>query len=287
MRISARGEAIAVAVTFGGLALTVLIDQGGHPLVALLRLTITAVALFILPGYFWHITLFPTAGALNGWERVALAISLSAASVPFLTLVLDGVLQVPLTLPVIALGVLGWTCLGALVALVRRRRLGPDAGFWMTIPLGNTVRVAALQGRVGTAIVVTVVGLVGLVGIAVVVTYTMPAPAQSYTQFYVLGQDGNAERYLNTLRVGLPADLRLGVINNEDRAFRAYIMVVIGNEPAGQSEIVNLEPGVKHEWTIPVTAVRASGPEPLTLQLWREQDNEAYRTLRLWVNVTD
>ncbi|MFN8377228.1 MAG: DUF1616 domain-containing protein [Anaerolineae bacterium] len=285
MRLSIRGELLVVAAVFGGLLVLVPLSELGIGLFVLLRVALSMVGLFVIPGYFWQVALFPRIDTLPNWGRAALCIGLSAASVPFLTLILDGILYVPMVLTSVLVGILIWTLIGALMAWWRRHRLAPEDRYSVRVPL-EQVRPIAAHDRLGTLLVALLVLAAGLFGAALVATYAVPGPAHRYSEFYVLGPDGNAEDYPRTLQTGIATTLLLTVSNHEGNSHRYMITAHIGGSTVGESESLSLDDGASATISLNITPTVAGDNQPIDVILRREGDAGPYRTLRLWADIT-
>lgn len=285
MRLAFRDELLATVGVFAGLVIVVPLSATGFAPFVLLRLFLSMIALLLIPGYFWQAALFPENASLTWWGRAALCVGISAASVPFLTLLLDGLLYVPMHFTGIAAGVLVWSLIGAALAWWRRRRLEQADRFMLAIPV-EQIRPVAAQDRLGTFLVALLLVAVAATGVALAVTYSVAGPARQFTEFSVLGPGDSAENYPRTLQVDTPTAIRLTVSNHEASAQRYFITARIGEQTVGASSAFDLADGASTGITLAITPTTTANDQPVDVILWREGFVGPYRTLRLWVDIT-
>ncbi len=283
-RISPRSEVVITILVFGGLALTVVLGEAGVRLVSGPRLILTLLVVLVAPGYFWHVALFPRQSSLEGWERSAMVIGLSAASVPPLAIVLDGALRVPLRIETILASITVWTGLGILAANARRQVVPRADRFGIRLTLAR-LAVPLRRDRIGALLIASFMLTTVVSALALLLTFTAEGPARSFTEFYVLGNEALAENYPRALRVGAPTLLTTTVVNEEDHATYFMVIARIGDQILGQSEPVTVAPGTSADLSVSVIPLFSDTDVPLDLDLMREDQAGAYRRLRLWVDV--
>ncbi|HYO89137.1 MAG TPA: DUF1616 domain-containing protein [Candidatus Limnocylindrales bacterium] len=284
MRISIRTELLAAGGASTALVLLATFNEAGVAFFALPRLLLTMLLVLAIPGYFWQIALFPRASSLEGWARAALIVSLSAASVPFLILVLDGALQTPLRFETMLAGIVIWSGLGAGAAWFRRRRLPYAQSFALHVPAVH-LRQSIRQDRLGSTLILVLAVSMLIIVVSLAATYIVPGPSQQFTEFYLLGSDGLAEAYLASLQVAVPVRFDTSVVNREDRTWRYSVVVMTGEDVIGQSISAAVAPGEQAQISVTAIPVRAGKAQPLDLLLMREGSVGPYRHLRLWVGI--
>lgn len=126
---------------------------------------------------------------------------------------------------------------------------------------------------------ILVVGLAGLVGF-VVSSFTT---AQPFTEFYVLGADGQAGNYSDAT-VDEPKTLTLGIENREQEP-TSYSAVVEHDGTVLESWDVTLEDGQRWREAFTVT-FDTTGQKRLDLYLYRDDGGDPYRELYVNLNVT-
>lgn len=257
---------------------------------------------FILfaPGYALTAVLFPEReGApgkqgrtISGLERLALSLGLSIAVVPLVGLLLNlttwGIRLGPI---VISLGTLTLAFCGA--AYWRRSRLeGEDALRWQ-LPRVEW-RTASRGERVLSAILILAILTAGSAVAYVVIT---PRPSEAFTEFYILGPDGRAENYPETLAAGEQGVIIIGVVNQEGRdtsyTIRPSLVrgtIVVSESGGSTFTPVDERPLPEVNVTVPSGAtderefevsLPSEGEWRLQFQLFREGDASPYRSLHL------
>lgn len=147
--------------------------------------------------------------------------------------------------------------------------------------------IASLSVRdVFTALLVVsvVAGLVGVVYVAL----TPQQAADTYTEFYILGSEGNASDYPTNLTVDERAAVTVGVVNHEQQRMR-YTIIVGSNERALTTRTITVDKGQK--WERPVSySIGQPGRTRVRFLLYRGSvsslETRPYRELRLWTNVS-
>lgn len=243
-------------------------------------------------------------------ERVALSFGLSVAIVPLVGLVLNftpwGIRLGPILVGVsaVTLGLL-------VVAAERRRQLPPDEQF--AVPYRQWIaRVRAelfepesqLDGVLNVLLVGSMLLAVGAVGYAVMV----PPQGESFSEFYLLGEDDDGElvaaNYPTEFTLGESQPVVVGITNNENEATEYTVVVqlqtvaVAGNETTvtereqldqfRSPQLADNETW-HHEYDIAPTRTgeqlrvqfllyRGDPPESPTVE-------NAYRDVHLWIDV--
>jgi len=173
----------------------------------------------------------PIDRGIDGIERVALSFGLSIAIVPLVGLVLNftpfGIRLVP-----IVLSITGLTVLLTVVAAVRRWELPPEERFdvpyrrWIAAARGELFEPDSnVDAALNILLAISVLLAVGSVAYAVAV----PPQGEQFTEFYILTEndDGDlvADDYPDTLVVGEPEPLHVGIGNNEYEP-TAYTVII-------------------------------------------------------------
>ncbi|WP_248516872.1 DUF1616 domain-containing protein [Salinarchaeum laminariae] len=266
-----------------------------------------------------------TGRGIDGIERVALSFGLSIAIVPLLGLVLNftpwGIRLLPI---LVAVG--GFTILAAIVAARRRWLLPPEDRFRVPYREWWAAGRAELfdpddrtDAVLNVVLVLAVLLAAGSVGYAVLV----PAEGEAFTEFYLLTEtdDGDlvADGYPEELVVGEPANMTVG-IGNEEHSRESYTVVVqlqrveVVNGSAGEgvqngTNVTEVEVVERQEldrmnadladgetWQQPheIVALGMTGEDRrLKYLLYRGEPPEtvtaetAYRDLHLWVDVVE
>jgi LysM repeat protein len=131
--------------------------------------------------------------------------------------------------------------------------------------------------------------LIGL-GAAVAFLATSRGSSESFSEFYILGPDGRAEGYPQTLELGDSLRVILGVVNHEGTDVAYEIEATLDGEAAGPVESVRLKDGERWEELVTLVPNQAGNDQKLEFLLHREEMDgmgEAYRAVHLWVDVEE
>ena len=130
--------------------------------------------------------------------------------------------------------------------------------------------------------------IVALAGV-VYVSMTPGAEADPYTEFYILGPDGNASDYPTNLSSGETGELMGGITNNEHHSMTYTVVLMLDNESVTE-RTVEVEEGETWEGMLRFTPEDA-GVKQLDILLYvgedPDLDDEPYRKLELVVDVTE
>lgn len=138
--------------------------------------------------------------------------------------------------------------------------------------------------------VLTLLLLAALVASVAGVVYVSVTPTQTadpFTEFYVLGPDGNASGYPTNLTVGETGEFVVGITNHEHESMEYAIVATLGDRPV-TNRSVRVPNDETWEDTIAFTA-RESGEYRLRILLYKGGTvrGEPDDFLRLWVTVSD
>ena len=174
---------------------------------------------FILffPGYAITSVLFPALRDLNIVERVAISFGLSIAIFPVVGIGLN-LYEVGAKLSLILLIISAITVVFVFIGMIRRyRRVDAYRPIALGMALNRASSFAGLRGSKHKVMSVVLVIALVLSGSALAYLVSNPPQGQSFTEFYILGPDGNATDYPHKLVVGQTASVTLGIINHEHR----------------------------------------------------------------------
>ncbi len=178
---------------------------------------------FILffPGYVLVSFLFPEDEPLDKIERIALSFGLSIAITPLIGLLLNYIWEISL-FPILysqSLFIFSFS----LFAYLRRRAIPTEEIF--TIEFEIDPPDWENYDIIDKALVIATVGLLIASGALGYHIATTPRTGERFTEFYVLGPEGEADDYPTNLTIGDPGHVILGTINREHREMD-YRMIV-------------------------------------------------------------
>jgi uncharacterized membrane protein len=277
-----------VPIILLGLILVGIIAAGVQGLPAplpVLRLLLGLPFVLFFPGYALQATLFPRADDLDGPERLALSFGLSIAVVPPIALILDALPWGIRLWPIVtAEGLFIAVC--SLVAWYRRWRLPTEERFLLVVKVDVKGWWAA-QDRTNRILygILTVAVLTAITSATAIVV--LPKPGEHFTEFYVLGPEGLAENYPREAVVGQPVTVTVGIANHEGVPAEYRLVVISEEYLIGQAEPVRLEPGETDERPVSFVPMVAGDDVQVVFWLYREGVEGSYRSLRLWLKVTE
>ncbi len=250
------------------------------------RTVLGLVLILFLPGYSLIAALFPRQGDLDSVERLALSFGLSIAVTPLLGLGLNYT-SYGIRLDPILLSLSGFTLVLVLAAYVRRRLTVPVdrfrvdfLGFFKTIS-GGFGRESGTGKVLSVILVLSILLAVGATGYIIV----KPKVGESFTEFYILGADGKASGYPTNLTSGESGNLIIGIVNHENKNV-TYHLVVTSDGVVQTDQTVSLSNGQKLEIPFNFTA-GDPGTRKMDFLLYKLPDNNnVYRDLHLWLNIT-
>ena len=136
---------------------------------------------------------------------------------------------------------------------------------------------------------VLAIALVASVAGVIYIAVTPQETTDPYTEFYVLGSDGNASEFPTNLSVGESGRLIVGLTNHEHERTTYTVVLVLENRTVEKRTVaVADERTWEQEFSF---APQSAGDKRLRILLYKGEnanpDEEAYRSLRLFVAVSE
>lgn len=283
--VTAKAQILIIVAAIVILAVLMLTNVGGPsaPL-PLLRLLLALALLLFIPGYALQAALFPACADLDGPQRLAVSVGLSVAIIPPVALVLD---KLPWGLrawpALVAWALLSATFLAA--AWYRGRRLASDERFFVSPPASlaprpsSTLPLNLLYAGLFLVFLSTIVsGLVFAEG---------PAPGPAFTEFYMLSSTGQAKDYPTQAIVGQPITVTIGITNHEGVAATYRVEAVESGRSIGEAGPISLGSGANEQRPLSFAPTSSGEDVKVDLLLYKDDDQPAYRALRLLLRVID
>jgi len=114
-----------------------------------------------------------------------------------------------------------------------------------------------------------------------------PETTEPFTEFYILGPDGNASGYPTNLTVNESGEVIVGITNHEHRTQSYTVLVALANSTVEQT--TRVADGETWERQVAFSP-RTVGQQQVEILLYKgdavNPTASPYRQLRLWVNVT-
>lgn len=243
------------------------------------------MVLFI-PGYVLMAAIFPKKDGLDNIERLALSSGISIATAPLLVLLLQFTAWTGSGHMFLALCSL--TIVLIIIAAYRRVRLPSEERFYdpfhgiqqiardeMDIPKSRTDLILT------TILIFSIVLATGMMYFVI----TTPKIGERFTEFYILGPSGKADKYPISLQYNSPTNIIVGVVNHE-YVLTNYTVRIAFDKDVLTDTLLSL--GQNETWENNVTFVPDQYGNNLKLEFWLfKEDNftAPYRELYMWVNV--
>ena len=249
-----------------------------------LRILFALLFLLFVPGYALVSVLFPRSADLSGIERFTLSVVLSIAMTIFNGFALNytpwGFRPTPivLSLSAVTLALLS-------VALILRIKIPEEERFYFNFAeFATTIRSRSEDAPTDiekALIIALIVSIVVAAGIIMYAKFTFPE--EHFTSFYILGEGGKAENYTTSLYLGHPASVTVGIENHELEKVNYTLIANLGGSVVDTREIT-LEDNEKWLNSLSFVVNRVGPRMKLEFLLYKENSNEPYRSLHLWVS---
>ncbi len=240
--------------------------------------------LLFFPGYTFLAALFTRKERISGIERVALSFGLSIAVVPLIGLILN---YTPwgIRLESILYSVASFILITSIIAWLRRRRLTRKKRFNIELYLRLPGWGKGVWGKALTiTLVVAILGGLGALGYVL----ATPKAEETFTEFYILGQEGKAADYPTELKVGEEGRVIVGIINHEGREVSYRVEVVIDSNKTTEVGPVMLADEQKWEGEVGFVSETPGEHQKVEFLLYKGAEVEpCLEPLYLWVDVTE
>jgi uncharacterized membrane protein len=251
---------------------------------SILRVILGLPFVLFLPGYTLMVALFPKKRVLGGIERVALSCGLSIAVTMLIGLIFNytpwGISLYPILLSLTAL-ILASSAIGC----YRRYRLPAGERFALSfrVLIPRWLGFSNIDKAFSTILVLSILAAVVVLG------YVAAAPKEGehFTEFYILGLEGEAEDYPSELVVGQEAKVTLGIVNHEGEEMSYAVEVTIDGVKNGEIGPFVLADEAKIEEEVSFVLQKAGDNQKVYIVLYKNEESEPYSTLHLFIDVRD
>ncbi len=166
------------------------------------------------------------------------------------------------------------------VGLVQPLLIGARFDYIMVMVI-KEARSSLLSSALSAFLILAILGALGFLFYSVAV----PATSERFTEFYILGQDGNAGNYPVELKVDQEATVIVGIINREQEISSYRVSVKMNGLESDKWAPSDLAHEEKREKTISFQPVTEGDNQKVEFLLYKQGQNEIYLTLHLLVNV--
>jgi uncharacterized membrane protein len=249
------------------------------------RIIFSLPFLLFSPGYALMAAFLPSKRAISGLERLMLSFTLSIAIVPLIGIILNVVRNISLQ-PVLYTTA-GFIFVTSIVAWFRQRSLPRrerlNARLHLTWPgFGKLLGEGALNKTIALVLVVMLLGASWFL-------YNMissPRISETFTEFYLLGQEGNFDNYPSEFRVGEEQTLQVGIINHEGQEETYRVAVMIDGKEVAEKDQISVNATLKWEGDIAFVPDQAGTHQKLELVLYEGNETTSrLAPLQLWVDT--
>ena len=249
-----------------------------------LRIALGLPFLVFFPGYTLMAALFPQRGGVGVLERIALSFGMSIAVVPLLGLVLN---YTPwgIRLEPILYSVASFILITSIIAWLRRKRLPQAERFGIEFQFGVLGWGGGIWDKVLSVIlVIAILGALGMMGYAI----ATPKVGERFTEFYILGLDGQAADYPMEIKVGEPERVTVGIVNHESEVVSYHVEVKIDGVKNNEVGPIVLANGQKWEGIVTFTPNKVVDNEKVDFLLYKNVEAEpSLALLHLWIDVVE
>lgn len=137
-------------------------------------------------------------------------------------------------------------------------------------------------GRVLSAfLALAIIGALGML----IYFIASPGSGERFTEFYILGLEGEAKDYPELLGVGEEGEVVVGIINREQETTTYRLEVRIGGVINDELALLTLENSERWEGIVGFTPGKAGDTQKVEFLLYKQGQSEVYRKLHLWLDV--
>jgi uncharacterized membrane protein len=237
-------------------------------------------ALFF-PGYVLVAAVFPRRSSAGNILRFTLSVAVSFTLTAITGIILNytplGIKLYPMLYTLTAL-----TIATSLVAWYRWLKLPPDERY---IAPFNFWTILLKGGKLDRLLSVLVA--IALIVASAVLVYTVwtPKTGETFTEFYILGAQGQASDYTLDLDEDGTGSVTLGIINREGRETDYIVIVRESGEVEREIAHVSLQPDQVWEQAVEFSIDTVGENRKIQFLLFKEDETEPYRSLHVHMDI--
>jgi uncharacterized membrane protein len=248
----------------------------------ILRLILGVPFILFFPGYILIAALFPRKESMDNLHRVVFSVGMSIAVVPLIGLIIN---YTPwgITLESVLGSTAVFIAIMSIVTWMRRKQFSEGEQFG----IGFHLNMLGLEGGTWNKVLIVLLAT-SVLGVMAAAGYTIATPQEdNFTEFYLLGDYGEARDYPRNAIIGHEVEVTAGIINHENETVRYRLVVMLDNTIQTEISSISLAEDEAWEQVISITPDKLGENQELAMLLYREGSTEIYRgPLRLWINVT-
>jgi len=132
-------------------------------------------------------------------------------------------------------------------------------------------------------LIIIIIGTLGLLGYIILGSKV----GEKFTEFYVLGLEGEATGYPTDLSAGEEGIVIVGIINQEHKTVNYWLEIRIESISNNEVGPLELEHNEKWEEIVSFTPDSVGDSQKVEFILYKDEESEPYQNLHLWVNVQE
>jgi uncharacterized membrane protein len=245
------------------------------------RVVLALPCLLFFPGYTLIAALFPRRG-MGTLVRLVLSLGMSAVVVPLIGLILNYTAW-GIRLEPVLFSLMAFIVVMSGVTYARRHRLPAEERFGVSfrwrLPGGGGTR---WDRGLTIGLAVAVMAALGVLTF----TVTYPKVGETFTEFYILGSQGQLAGYPATLTVGETGQVTVGVINREQTAAAYRVEVTLPGTVPLIIGTFTLQNNEIWQQLAAFTPRQAGTAERVEFQLYKEGESGVYREVHIWIDVS-
>lgn len=252
------------------------------------RIILALPFLLFFPGYTFMAALFPRKSQIGGIERIVLSLGLSIVIVPLIGLALNYTAW-GIRLEPVLYSISIFIFAASIVAWLRRRRLPAGECFFTGCQFKKVSIRQSWAGYGNRGRVLSVILVIAILGTVCNLGYVVANPkvGERFTEFSVLGPEGRIEDYPHEIVAGDNVMVLLSIANREHETTTYRVEIMIDGQIAGTAGPVTLEHEQEWETTVNFTLSSVGDNQKAEFLLFKEGESEPYRSLHLWLNVSE
>ncbi len=250
-----------------------------------LRIGIGFLFVIFFPGYTLISALFPKQDDLGGIERIALSFGLSIAVVPLIGLALNytpwGIRLYPILISIscfiIITAAIGW---------YRQQKLPDNLRIYLNLRacLPDRTNMSRFDKILSVILLISIAAGIGCLGYAI----ALPKGEETFTEFYILGTEGEAKNYPKNLKPDESAELIIGIVNHENQSASYRIKITIDGIDNQTIDIGMLADEEKVEKLVSFVPEAVGEDQKVSFSLYMNNEDKPYfdDPLYLYINVS-
>jgi uncharacterized membrane protein len=268
------------------LLLGCIVGMGGSlyfDLSPLLRWFFSLPMVFYAPGYAFMCALYPSNEHIHAGQRWTASLGLSLVISSLVGLVVSYSVGTTLNTSFMALSF--WVLVMLLIAGYRRARLSSSERYWPSFKsLLPAWRQTGRWQKVLTSTQVFALGLLCLAGIRLFQMALSTEP--QFTEFYLLGQDGQADRYPQSAALNEPVMVTAGVVNQQGQNIHYGLAYQVDASKTRLLQDFWLVADERWQQEVSLAMPDSPGIHKVALLLWDMESGQSLDTLYLWIEVS-